>query len=98
MRGQRETVSAVAELARSAGASCNFEQLRGGHLAAVIGFDGRSGKVILCRSGSRPGTPVSLPILGSCCLRHLLKTLYWFVKFRRTLPSCTLEPVTALRR
>jgi len=47
MRGQRETVSAVAELARSAGASCNFEQLRGGHLAAVIGFDGRTGKVIL---------------------------------------------------
>jgi hypothetical protein len=47
MRGQTETILAVAELARSAGASCNFEQLRGGHLAAVVGFNGCTRKVIL---------------------------------------------------
>jgi len=37
----------VAGLARSVGASCSFKELPGGHLAAVIGFDGRSRKVIL---------------------------------------------------
>ena len=47
MRGQKETIEAVAELARSAGASCSVEQLRGGHLAAVISFNGGKGKVIL---------------------------------------------------
>jgi hypothetical protein len=47
MRGQKETIGAVVELARSAGASCSFEQLPGGHLAAVIGFNGRIRKVIL---------------------------------------------------
>jgi hypothetical protein len=47
MRGQKETIGAVAELARSAGASCSFKQLPGGHLAAVLGFNGRIGKVIL---------------------------------------------------
>lgn len=47
MKGQKETIEAVAGLARSVGASCSFEQLPGGHLAAVIGFDGRTSKVIL---------------------------------------------------
>jgi hypothetical protein len=47
MKGQKETIEAVAGLARSVGASCSFKQLPGGHLAAVIGFDGRTGKVIL---------------------------------------------------
>jgi hypothetical protein len=47
MKGQKETIEAVAGLARSAGASCSFEQLSGGHLAAVIGFDGRTRNVIL---------------------------------------------------
>jgi len=47
MRGQKETILAVAELARIAGASCSFKQLPGGHLAAVLGFNGRIGKVIL---------------------------------------------------
>jgi hypothetical protein len=47
MRGQKETILAVVELVRSAGASCRFEQLRGGDLAAVVGFNGRTGKVIL---------------------------------------------------
>ena len=47
MRGQKETIAAVAELARSAGASCSFKQLPGGHLAAVLGFNGRTRKVIL---------------------------------------------------
>jgi hypothetical protein len=47
MRGQRETIGAVVELARHAGASCSFEQLSGGHIAAVVGFNGRTRKVIL---------------------------------------------------
>ena len=47
MKGQKETVEAVAGLARSAGASCSFEQLPGGHLAAVVGFNGCTRKVIL---------------------------------------------------
>jgi hypothetical protein len=47
VRGQRETIGSVAELARRAGASCSFEQLLGGHIAAVVGFNGRTRKVIL---------------------------------------------------
>ena len=47
MKGQQETIEAVAGLARSAGASCSFEQLSGGHRAAAIGFDGRTRNVIL---------------------------------------------------
>ena len=47
MTGQRETIGAVIELARSAGASCSIEHLPGGHLAAVVGFNGRTRKVIL---------------------------------------------------
>jgi len=54
MRGQKETIQDVVELARSVGASCRVEQLPGGHLAAVVGFDGRTRKVILSSSTHDP--------------------------------------------
>jgi hypothetical protein len=54
MKGQKETILAVAELVRSTGASCSFEQLPGGHLAAVVGFNGRMGKVILSSTTHDP--------------------------------------------
>jgi hypothetical protein len=54
MRGQKDTILAVAELARSAGASCSLEQLPGGHLAAVVGFNGRTRKVILSSTTHDP--------------------------------------------
>jgi poly(3-hydroxyalkanoate) synthetase len=47
MRGQRETIGSVVAVTRRAGASCSFEQLPGGHIAAVVGFNGRTRKVIL---------------------------------------------------
>jgi hypothetical protein len=47
MRGQKQTIGAVVELARSGGASCSVEQLPVGHLAAAVSFNGRSRKVIL---------------------------------------------------
>jgi hypothetical protein len=47
VKGQKETISAVVELTQRVGASCSFEQLPGGHIAAVVGFNGRTRKVIL---------------------------------------------------
>lgn len=47
MRGQRETTEAVLELALIVGATCTFEQLNGGHIAALVGFNGCRRKVVL---------------------------------------------------
>jgi hypothetical protein len=54
MTGQRETIGTVIELTRRAGASCSFKQLPGGHIAAVVGFNGRIRKVILSSTTHDP--------------------------------------------
>jgi hypothetical protein len=47
VKGQRETTGAVVELTQRVGASCSFENTSGGHIAAVIGFNGQTRKVFL---------------------------------------------------
>jgi hypothetical protein len=78
--GQKETIE-PRQLARSVGTFCSFRQLLGGHLAAVIGFDGPTGKVILSSTRhDRNERPLRQTVHADASLTPLARRLPCWLK------------------